>query len=146
MTPIEASEPKNTETVWWNVYGAYVTEEHGVPRFKVGQTVRISKYKSIFNKGYLPSFTEEYFKIKQVIIGNPIVYKLEDSEGEDLNGIFYENELSAYSPSEETEYKIEAVLGRKTLKGKKYVLVKYKGWPDKFNEWLPASQLEKLGD
>ena len=144
MTPIEASKPENTETVWWNIYGAYVTADHGVPKFKIGQTVRISKYKSIFDKGYLPNFTEEYFKIKQVILGTPIVYKLEDLKGEDLNGIFYENELSVYNPTQDTEYKIEKVLGRKTLKGQKYALVKYKGWPDKFNEWIPATNLDTL--
>ena len=139
MTPTEASKLENAEIVWWNIYGAYVTADYGVARFKNGQTVRISKYKSVFDKGYLPNFTEEYFKIKQVIIGKPIVYKLEDLKGEALNGIFYENELSAYNPTEKTEYKIETVLGRKTVKGKKYVLVKYKGWPDKFNDWIPAT-------
>ena len=32
---------------------------------KLVETVIISKYKSDFDKGYLPNFTEEYFKIKQ---------------------------------------------------------------------------------
>ena len=88
MSPVEASKPNNTETVWWNIYGSHITAEFGVPHFKVGQAVRISKYKSVFDKGYLPNFTEEYFKIKQILIGNPIVYKLEDLKGEDLNGVF----------------------------------------------------------
>ena len=144
MSPVEASKPNNTETVWWNIYGSHITAEFGVPNFKVGQYVRISKYKSVFAKGYLPNFTEEYFKIKQILIGNPIVYKLEDLKGEDLNGIFYESELSVYRPSDETQYKIEKILGRKTLKGKKYILVKYKGWPDKFNEWILQSNVDIL--
>ena len=72
------------------------------------------------------------------------MYKLEDLKQEDLNGIFYDSELSAYNPSEETQYKIEKVLGKKTLKGKKYMLVKYKGWPDKFNEWIPQSHVDVL--
>ena len=142
--PIEASKEENSETVWWNIYGAYITADTGLPAYKVGQTVRISKYKSIFEKGYLPNYTEEYFKIKQIIVGNPIVYKLEDLKGEDLNGIFYEEELSAYNPGEDVEYKIEKVLGKKTVKGKQYALVKYKGWPDKFNEWFPMNDLKKL--
>ena len=144
MTPSEASKPENSDTVWWNIYGAYITHEYGPPRFKIGQTVRISKYKSIFDKGYLPNFTEEYFKIKQIIFTRPIVYKLEDLKGEEVNGIFYESELSAYNASDEVEYKIEKVLGKKKIKNKNYILVKYKGWPDKFNEWIPQVNAANL--
>src|SRR5579872_3973217 len=45
MTPIAGSKEENSESVWWNIYGAYVTSEVGLPVFKIGQTVRISKYK-----------------------------------------------------------------------------------------------------
>jgi AAA+ superfamily predicted ATPase len=93
------------------------------------------------DKGYLPNFTEEFFKIKQVKIGRPTVYLLEDLKGDSVQGIFYEEELSAYNETEETAYKVEKNLGRKTVKGKKFVLVKYKGWPDKFSEWLPAENV-----
>ena len=61
--------------------------------------------------------------------------------GEDVDGVFYADELSPYTETEETTYKVEKVLGKKTVKGKKFVLVKYKGWPDKFNEWLPAENV-----
>src|SRR5271156_2533579 len=142
MTPSEANKPENTDIVWWNIYGAYITAEYGPPSFKIGQTVRISEYKSIFDKGYLPNFTEEYFKIKQIIFTKPIVYKLEDLKGEEVNGIFYESELSVYSASDEVEYKIEKVIGKKKIKNKNYILVKYKGWPDKFNEWIPEVRIQ----
>jgi hypothetical protein len=141
MNPVEASKPGNSLAVWFNIYGAYLNAKYDTPKYKVGQTVRISKYRSIFEKGYLPTYTEEVFKITEVKIGMPTVYKLEDMKGEDLTGIFYEVELSPYNETEETTYKVEKVLGRKTIKGKKYVLVKYKGWPDKFNEWLPAENV-----
>lgn len=75
------------------------------------------------------------------MIVNPIVYKLSDLKGEDLNGIFYENELSVFNPSDETSYKIEKIIGKTTIKGINYVLVKYKGWPDKFNEWIPKANI-----
>ena len=67
------------------MYGAYLTAEYGVPKFKIGETVRIVKYKNIVTKGYLSIFTEEYFKINVFLIGNPTVYELEDFKGEDLN-------------------------------------------------------------
>ena len=49
--------------------------------------------------------------------------------------------MSPYAETGETSYKVEKILGRKTTKGIKYALVKYKGWPDKFNEWIPAENI-----
>jgi len=57
MTPNEASKVENSPVVWYNIYGAYLSSKYGQPKFKVGQTVRISKYKSTFDKGYLPSYS-----------------------------------------------------------------------------------------
>ena len=45
MTRAEASKRENNEIVCWNVYGAFVTAEYGMPKFKIGETVRIVKYK-----------------------------------------------------------------------------------------------------
>jgi hypothetical protein len=90
----------------------------------VGDSVRISKYKSIFDKGYLPNFTEEIFKIKQMIFTKPIVYKLEDYQSEAVDGYFYEEELSYVPNPDQLEYKIEKVLRYKTVNGKKFGLVK----------------------
>ena len=128
MTPNEASKMENSPVVWYNIYGAYLTLKYGQPKFKAGQTVRISKYKSTFDKGYLP---EEFFKVKEVIMGRPIVYKLQDLKSEDSTGIYYEDELSPYDETDETTYKVEKVFGKKTVKGKKLAR-------KKFNEWLPA--------
>ena len=97
--------------VWYNLYGAYLAAEYGQPKFKVGETVRISKYKTLFDKGYLPNYSVEFFKIKQVKIRKPIVYVLEDTKREKLTGIYYEDELSPYDVTTETTYKVEKVLG-----------------------------------
>jgi len=61
MTPIQASMEENHNIVWWNLYGDTVVRTYGHAKYKPGQTVRISKYQSIFGKGYLPNFTEELF-------------------------------------------------------------------------------------
>ena len=141
MSPTQASQSENFLTVWQNLYHPQLIVKHGLAKFKLGQTVRISKYKTVFEKGYLPNFTEEVFKIKQVHYGTPIVYSLEDLKGEKIKGIFYAEELSPYSVSDETTYKIDKILGKKTVKGKKLLLVSYKGWPSKFDEWLPAENV-----
>ena len=38
------------------------------PKFKVGDHVRLSKYKNVFAKGYTPNKSEEVFGIKKVKI------------------------------------------------------------------------------
>ena len=144
MKPVDARKEENEETVWYNLYGVHLVDSYGEPKFKVNDSVRIAKYKSIFTKGYLPNFTEEIFKIKQIIFTQPIVYKLKDYQDEDIEGYFYEEELSYVPNPDELEYKIEKILRYKTEKGKKYALVKYKGWGSKFNEWIPVSNLKSL--
>ena len=144
MTPTEARDPKNSDTVWYNLYGDFLLHDFGKPKFKVKDHVRISKYKTIFTKGYLPNYTEEIFKVQQVIYTKPFVYRLEDLLGEDVDGLFYEQELSYVPNPDEIEYKIEKVIRRKTVKGKRMALVKWKGYPDKFNEWIPAEDIKSL--
>ena len=62
----------------------------------------------------------------------------------EILGYFYEDELSLVINPEDIEYKIEKILEYKTIKGKKYALVKYKSYDDKFNEWIPVSAINKL--
>jgi len=57
--------------------------------FEVGQTVRITKYKHIFEKGYTPKWTDEIFKVKYQIPRDPVVYKIEDLNHEEIEGVFY---------------------------------------------------------
>jgi len=61
----------------------------------------------------LPNYREKFFKIKQIKIGRPIVYELQNTKGEELTGIYYEDELSPYDVSEKTTYKVEKVLWKK---------------------------------
>jgi hypothetical protein len=49
------------------LYG-HVQGDFPIPKFKVDDTIRVSKYKSIFDKGYESNFTEEIFRIAKVIV------------------------------------------------------------------------------
>ena len=63
MTLVEASKKKNESTVYFNLYGN-MEQLSSKSRFKVGDKVRISKYKiKIFDKGYTPNWTEEIFLV-----------------------------------------------------------------------------------
>ena len=59
------------------------------PKFKVGNHVRISKYKNIFAKGYTPNWSEGVFTIKNV----PWTYVINDLNGEETIRAFFEKEL-----------------------------------------------------
>ena len=60
------------------------------PKFKVGDRVWISKYKNIFAKGYTPNWSEEIFVIKKVKNTVPWTYVINDLNGEEIVGKFYE--------------------------------------------------------
>lgn len=81
---------KSNENDVWDIIFGHRNVELPLPKFKIGNTVRISKYKSTFTKGCEASFTEELFKISKVIHRDQNVYELEDLEGEAIIGKFYE--------------------------------------------------------
>ena len=63
------------------------------PKFKIGDHVRISKYKNIFAKGYTPNWSEEIFIISKINNTVPWTYVISDMNGEDITGSFYQKEL-----------------------------------------------------
>ena len=60
------------------------------PKFKVGDHVRISKYKNIFAKGYTPNWSEEIFVVSKIRKKVPCICVVSDLNGEDITGRFYE--------------------------------------------------------
>ena len=63
------------------------------PKFKVGDHVRISKKKKILPKGYTPNSPEDVFVIKKIKNTVPRTYVINDLNGEEIIGAFYEKEL-----------------------------------------------------
>ena len=82
------------------------------PKFKVGDHVRISKYKNIFAKGYIPNWSEEVFVIKKVKNTIPWTYVINDLNGEEITGTFYQKELQKRN---QEEFRIEKVIRRKDI-------------------------------
>ena len=68
------------------------------PRFRIGDIVRISKYKNIISKGYVPNWSEEVFVIKKVKNTVPRTYVISDLKGKKILGTFYEKELQKNKP------------------------------------------------
>ena len=80
------------------------------PKFKVGDHVRISKYKNIFAKGYTQNWSEEVFVVSKIKNTVPSTYVINDVNGEPITGSFYEKELQKTS---QEKFRIENVLKRK---------------------------------
>ena len=109
------------------------------PKFKVGDYVRISKYKNIFAKRYMPNWSEEVFVIKKVKNTVPWTDVINDLNGEEIIGTFSEKELQKMN---QEEFRIEKVIRNgngKTLMNKLYV--KWKGYDNSFNSWIDKGNL-----
>ena len=61
-------------------------------RFKVGDRVRISKFKNIFAKGYTPNWSREIFIINKINDTVPYTYNIKDLNDEEIIGSFYDRE------------------------------------------------------
>ena len=103
-------------------------------KFKVGDHIRISKQKNVFAKGYTPNWSEEVFIIKKVKDTVPQTYIINDLNGEETTGSFYEKELQK---TNQKEFTIEKVIKRKDDK----LYVKWKGYDNSFNSWTDKKDL-----
>ena len=106
------------------------------PKFKVSDGVKISKYKNIFAKGNTPNWSQEIFVIKEVKNAVPRIYVINDLNGEEIIGIFYERELQS---TNQKEFRIEKVIKKKDNK----LYVKWKGYDSSFNSWNDKKDLIK---
>ena len=106
------------------------------PKFKVGDHVRISKYKNIFAKGCMPNWSEKVFIIKKVKNTIPWTYVINDLNGEEIIGTFHEKKLQK---ANQEEFRIKKVIRRKGDK----LYVKWKGYDNSFNSWIDKKDIVK---
>lgn len=105
------------------------------PKFNVNDRVRISKYKRVFDKGYIPNWTNEVFTVYAVKPTKPVTYILEDSKGEILKGGFYEQEISKSTTGD--VYLVEKVI---RTSGDK-VLVRWAGFDKSSDTWVDRKDI-----
>ena len=104
------------------------------PNFKLDDIVRISKYKNIFTKGCTPNWPEEVFVIKKVKNPVPWTYVINDINGKEIVGTFYEKELQK---TNQKEFRIDKVIKRNGDK----LNVKWKGYNNSFNSWIDKKDI-----
>lgn len=135
MKPIDVND-ENSEELMQTVYKYNNTLNTSInAKYKLNDYVRISKYKSIFEKGYTPNWSTEIFQIHKILCTNPRTYLLRDSTGQNVSGAFYEYEMMR------TKYPniflVEKIIRRKGNK----LLVKWLGFDSKHDSWINKQDL-----
>ena len=98
-------------------------------KFKIGDIVRISKYRNIFAKGCPPNLSEEVFVIRKGKNTVLWTYVFSDFHGEEVVGTFYEKEFQKIN---QKEFGIEKVFKKKGDK----LYVNWKGYNNLFKSWI----------
>ena len=113
MTPAQAEKPGQTYTVRRKQEQYYSKIKRTKPKYSVGETVRISKFKGHFDRGFTQQYQEEIYRIKSISTHLPYpTYELETFDGDEiLEGKFYANEITPVDAPE--LFVIEKILSKK---------------------------------
>lgn len=174
MSPADVTL-KNERKVWMHLYqdvllktpkslqlklralkkGKALNTNSSSTKLGVGDPVRLSKRKKTFEKAYYQNWTDEIFFVAHVSNNTrPTTFRISDFNGELLEGVFYQQELTPVRFDAEGRqkhkgkgqiYAVEEVLDEEIRKdGKKYLYVKWRGYPDSDNTWIRADQFSSI--
>ena len=135
MTPADVTSADHRK-ILSKLYPDLTTD---IPKFKINDSVRISKRRKTFQKSAVQNWSDEVFQIAKIKNTNPITYNIKDYGGEILKGVFYAAELQKVH---DVIYHIEKVIKSRRYKGKKQHLVQFKGYAEP--HWIPDSDLIDL--
>ena len=140
MAPRDVNQ-SNVEEVWNTLYDDKKKKKKKKSDLKVGDRVRLNKKHRPFKKAYLPGWTEEVFIITRVDLdGNVPTYRISEWDDTPIKGTFYAQDLQKVIVTDDDLFRIDSVVRRKKDK----VLVRWKGWPSKYNSWIDKKDLISL--
>lgn len=145
-----ASVTKKDEDKIWNLMYFPSNFSTLIPKklsykFEIGDVVRITKLRHPFQRYYSEHWTNELFIIKERNIRQYIpVYILTDYARDPIEGIFYERELQKINADENATYNIEKVIKNRVNNGVKESLIRWMGWPKKFDSWIPSKNIKSF--
>jgi hypothetical protein len=139
--PMEINS-ENEQSVYEKLYlpsQVALEQREIIYKYDIGDYVHTLESRSPFTKGYEETFTQEIFEISYRTRTTPPRYKIIDLKRESIAGTFYEQELhTAHIPD---VFRVEKVLKRRVRDNKREALVRWQGYPDKFNQWIPQEDL-----
>ncbi|KAJ8909408.1 hypothetical protein NQ315_010993 [Exocentrus adspersus] len=124
---------RNAKRILQTTYSYLKTSDPKRLKFKVGDHVRISKYRELFSKGYTPNWSNEVFSVIKVKNTNPRTYLLKDENEEPILGGFYSEELQKTAHPQ--VHLIEKVIKKKGNK----LLVKWLGM--NHTSWINKNEI-----
>jgi hypothetical protein len=138
LKPIEVSFD-NAREIWDRFYGSYLQKRSMLqrePKLTKDDLVRKSRERGAFTKGYLPTFSDDFYSVERVKRSHPNRYRIKELDEEKLErGYFYEPELARAKRSEGQVQRIERLIRtRKRKDGTKEYLVKFYDY--KIPEWI----------
>ena len=89
----------------------------------------------MFEKSYLPAWSEEIFIVDKLYPTHPPTYGLVDLLKEPIKGKWYGQELQLIEKSDSDVYIVDRVIKTRRRNGELEYFVKWRGYPDKFNSW-----------
>lgn len=153
-TPLEAMCLKERALLWhWQYLRNDAATETGNSApfaLDVGDRVRLSYLPKTFrDRAYDEKWGSEIFTITRRKMSQGFQkYYLKDMQNEPVLGSFYKEELVKTDERDDGQYQIEAILGeRYTGRGRNRKLeykIKWRGWPKKYNSWIPAEDVVDL--
>ena len=102
-------------------------------KYDVCDRERITMRRQPFKKGYVGNWSEEIFEIDARLPTVPVTYRLKDLVGDIIKGKFYKPEIQKVFKSDEDYFDVEKILKTKRRGRRIEYLVKWLGYPPKFN-------------
>ena len=150
MRPADVNE-QNESSLWKRLYLPPDGQERVKARLKpfkyaLGDMVRVSHLRTKFSREYDQKWSDQLYIISKRFRRDGLpVYKLIDFDGqEEVDGTFYQEEIQKVRIDPDTVYKIEKVIKKETLNGKKMAYVKWLGWDSKYNSYVPLADLKRF--
>lgn len=129
---------ENAQQLWKKLYAnAYGTERR--TKLNAGDSVRVARERKVFDKGYLPTFSNITFGVNKVLPGNPHLYRLQDQAGRPIGGKWYREEVTR--AAHEPDFKIEKIVKSRTSNNGKEYLIKWVNQPAASNSWVSEKDL-----
>ncbi|KAK3107167.1 hypothetical protein FSP39_008405 [Pinctada imbricata] len=112
-------------------------------KFKIDDFVRVSFVRYVSQRAYHQSWSEELFKVKsRVLRENLPVYTLQDMAGDDIKWSYYQPELQKVTVKNDKLWSIEQILRKRKRKGQTECLIRWRGYPSKFDSWVQESKIK----